>query len=49
MTKIPFTAKGYLTNECLELVHTNVCRPFNIHAWGYIGTLSLLLLMGHGM
>ena len=34
MTKIPFTAKGYRGNECLELEHTNMCGPFNVHARG---------------
>ena len=32
MTKRPFTAKGYKAKECLELVHTGVCGPFNVHA-----------------
>ena len=36
MTKRPFTTKGYKANECLELVHINLCGPFNVHAWeGY--------------
>ena len=34
MTKRPFIAKGYRAKECLELEHTNVCGPFNVHAWG---------------
>ena len=33
MTKRPFTIKGYRTKECLE-VHTNMCGPFHVHAWG---------------
>ena len=36
MTKRPFTAKGYKANECLELVHIDLCGLFNVHAWeGY--------------
>ena len=34
MTKMPFIAKGYRANECLESVHTNMCGPFNVYAWG---------------
>ena len=33
MTMIPFIGKGYKAKECLELVHTNVCGPFNVYAW----------------
>ena len=36
MTMIPFIGKGYKAKECLELVYTNVCGSFNVHAWeGY--------------
>ena len=34
MTKRPFIAKGYRAKECLELVHIDVCGPFNVNAWG---------------
>ena len=34
MIKRPFTTKGYRAKECLELVHTDVCGPFNVYAWG---------------
>ena len=34
MTKRPFTTKGYRTKECLELVHTDMCGLFNVHAGG---------------
>ena len=34
MTKMPFIAKGYRANECLESVHTNMYGPFNVYAWG---------------
>ena len=34
ITKRPFTTKGYRVKECLELVHTDVCGPFNVHARG---------------
>ena len=34
MTNRPFTTKEYRAKECLELVHTDVCRPFNVHALG---------------
>ena len=34
MTKRPFTTKGCRAKECLELVHIDVCRPFNVHALG---------------
>ena len=34
MTKRPITVKGYKAKECLELMHTNICGPFNVHAWG---------------
>ena len=33
MTKRSFTVKGYRDKECLELVHTDVCGLFNVHAW----------------
>lgn len=36
MSKRSFIAKGYRAKEYLELVHTKVCGPFNVHAkWGY--------------
>ena len=31
MTKRPFIAKGYRVKECLKLVLTNMCEPFNVH------------------
>ena len=34
MTKRPFNTKGVKAKDCLELVHTNVCGPFNIQACG---------------
>jgi len=34
MTKRPFSAKGNRADECLELVHSDVCGPFNIQARG---------------
>ena len=34
MTKRPFNTKGIKAKECLELVHTNVCGPFNVQACG---------------
>ena len=34
MTKRPFTVKGYKAKECLELMHTDICGPFNVHAQG---------------
>ena len=34
MTKRPFTRKGLRVQECLELVHTDVCGPLNIQAQG---------------
>ena len=32
MTKRLFSIKGYRAKEYLELVHTNVCEPCNVHA-----------------
>ena len=32
MTKRSFTRKGQKVQECLELVHKNVCRPLNVQA-----------------
>lgn len=29
MNKMLFTTKGYKTKECLQLVHIDMCRPFN--------------------
>ena len=37
MTKRFFIAKGHRTKECLELVDTDVCEPFNVHTWGGYG------------
>ena len=34
LTKRPFTAKGTRATECLQLIHTDVCAPFNIQARG---------------
>ena len=31
MIKRPFTGKGQTTQECLELIHIDVCGPLNIH------------------
>ena len=34
MTKRSFTAKGVIVEGCLNLIHSNVCRPFSVHARG---------------
>ena len=34
MTKRFFSTKVYRAKEYLDLVHTNVCDPFNIYARG---------------
>ena len=34
MTKKPFIAKEYRVDECLELVDTNLYRPFKAHEKG---------------
>ena len=34
MTKRPFNTKGVKAKDYLELVHTNVCGPFNVQACG---------------
>ena len=34
MIKRFFTAKEIRAKECLELVHIDVCGPFNVHAHG---------------
>ena len=34
MTKKLITIKGYRAKKCLELVHIDVCRPFNVYARG---------------
>ena len=34
MTKRPFTNIGYKAKDYLELVHIDVCGPFNVHAQG---------------
>ena len=34
MTKSPFTSKGERAKELLELIHTDVCGPFNTMARG---------------
>ena len=31
MTKRPFTTKGFRAKECLELLHTDLCGPFNVY------------------
>ena len=36
MTKRPLSTKRQRTTQPLELVHSDVCRPFNVQAkWGY--------------
>jgi len=30
----PFYAKGYRAEDLFELVHTDVCGPMSIQAWG---------------
>ena len=32
MTKGTLIAKGYIAKEYLELVHIDICRPFNVQA-----------------
>ena len=32
MIKRPFTSKEVRTEKCLELVHSDICEPFNIQA-----------------
>ena len=32
--KSHLTIKGQKVQECLELVHTDVCGPLNVQAWG---------------
>ena len=32
MTKRLFTAKKYRDKEYMELLHTNICKTFNVHA-----------------
>ena len=34
MTKKPFTSKGIKAEKCLELLHIDVCRLFNVQACG---------------
>ena len=34
MTKKPFTSKGIKAEKYLELLHTNMCRLFNVQACG---------------
>ena len=34
MAKKPFTIKEYRARECLGLVHIDVCKLFNVYAWG---------------
>ena len=34
MTNRPFNAKGNRATECLELIHSDVCGPFNVQARG---------------
>ena len=32
MTKRSFTAKGVRVEGCLDLIHSDVCGPFSVHA-----------------
>ena len=34
MTKRPLNLKGFRATECIELIHSDVCRPFNVQARG---------------
>ena len=34
MTKRSFTAKGVRAQGCLDLIHSDVCGPFSVHARG---------------
>ena len=34
MTKRSFTAKGVRAQGCLDLIHSNVCGSFSVHARG---------------
>ena len=34
MTKRSFPSKGHQANDLFELVHSNVCGPFNVQAQG---------------
>ena len=34
MTKRSFTSKGVRAHECLDLIHSDVCGPFSVHARG---------------
>ena len=34
MTKRSFTAKGVRAQECLDLIHSDVCGSFSVHARG---------------
>ena len=34
ITKKSFTVKGIRVRGCLDLIHSNVCRPFSVHARG---------------
>ena len=35
--------------ECLELVHADIYRTFNVHAWGGMGISSLLVMITPGL
>ena len=34
MTKRSFTIKGVRAERCLDLIHSDVCGPFSVHARG---------------
>ena len=34
MTKRSFIAQGVRAHECLDLIHSDVCGPFSVHARG---------------
>ena len=34
MAKRSFASKGHCANDLLELIHQDVCGPFNVHARG---------------
>ena len=34
MTKRPFTTKGLKAEQPLQLIHSDVCEPFNVQARG---------------
>ena len=49
MTKRPFTSKGVGAKECLELVHIDVCGPFNVQTHGGMSISSPSLKITLGM